>query len=648
MSQRKVSDTSPKPTPLSSLRLSRIDNELNDNLKSEHNLNYDSIPSSNSSIKDNNQNQFNLDIDDIYTTADFKNKDKSKSKLVVSKEDLKKASELTSLFLDTRKILRADCNIVDSNNDDSLKISSNSSISRNTIIRAEKVKTMIGVKYFYIQRMYEWNESHKESNEHPGVEGVYNPLQILRNRKIRSKYKEYPKPLHLKTLPLACNVFSKYNQPEYNHHRKKPWRMVYAIELNEIIGDTRWRTNHWHELKDPKGNLWFPIKKEKKRDLLKQRLHDKLFDENTTDDEKVKKHRRGRSSVTTTSGSDSEGGIYLFNRISRSKSPRKKHKMKDKMKNIYKGDSSSSSDINVETNSENPLNSQFFKRVNVNLNHSDSSDEIQQQQQNQQQQQPNQQLQQQPSQVPPIITINPTSPPEIGSISNVEFQRSTRKPSQEMIENIENEKPPLNCVEVIDQREKDFVKIQSNLNYFQQCCELKRQYLINIYPVNLELISGKVEYITKDQIFHIFNLISVINDELFPNYEELYLGFIEESKSIIHMINDNYNIKIDTLLSSSDRCLSEINATLSLDLRKINEELDNLENSMIKNKTIRGELKLLHHHHSGDSSGNYKFLYLCLENFIIVLLRVIWVIVNVLNVFIWIIRLVWKMIRLFI
>lgn len=33
--------------------------------------------------------------------------------------------------------------------------------------------------------------------------------------------------------------------------------MMWAIDLNEFVGDSRWRVNHWHELRDAKGNLWF-------------------------------------------------------------------------------------------------------------------------------------------------------------------------------------------------------------------------------------------------------------------------------------------------------------------------------------------------------------------------------------------------------
>ena len=83
---------------------------------------------------------------------------------------------MTSIFLDTRKLLNAEYNVIDQKTDISGKtgdgsIASKIKISRGTLIRAEKVKTTLAVKYLYIQRIYEWAENHQDNNEHPGVEG---------------------------------------------------------------------------------------------------------------------------------------------------------------------------------------------------------------------------------------------------------------------------------------------------------------------------------------------------------------------------------------------------------------------------------------------------------------------------------------------
>lgn len=145
-------------------------------------------------------------------------------------------------------------------------------------------------------------------------------------------------------------------------------------------------------------------------------------------------------------------------------------------------------------------------------------------------------------------------------------------------------------------------------------------------------------------MYEILLCMSQINDEHLPAYEQLYLGFMEEIKSVIHMVNDVYSVKIDTLLSSSDRSISEINASLSLDLRKITEKLDQLDFSLNKNIFKKAILK-----RKGEHSHNvgliYKILYSCLENIIVVLLRVIWIVVNIYKFLRYIVKLIFRILK---
>ena len=45
----------------------------------------------------------------------------------------------------------------------------------------------------------------------------------------------------MQTIPLACNVFSKHNAHHKHEnsaipgHRKKHWKMMWAIDLNEFV-----------------------------------------------------------------------------------------------------------------------------------------------------------------------------------------------------------------------------------------------------------------------------------------------------------------------------------------------------------------------------------------------------------------------------
>ncbi|RCK55695.1 Maintenance of telomere capping protein 4 [Candida viswanathii] len=641
----------------------------------------------------------------------------------ITKEELKKASELTSIFLDTRKLLSVERNVVDPTSDTPEKFEqdslSNIKISRGTLIRAEKVKTTLAVKYLYIQRTYEWSENHKETNEHPGVEGVYNPIQIIRNRKIRNKYNEHPQPLiHMKTIPLACNVFSLHNaETRYDAssgHKKKNWKMMWAIDLNEFVGDPRWRINHWNELKDPHGNLWFPdptqdeerhspaqsaTSSRKKIFTLRSKHGDKLTDEELSqfdshDDDEFRgiKLRNQNRKLSHEAGSSSDTELHNF-KITRSKSP-KRHKIKNKMKKFYNsgagsanggGDSSSSSNAINEfgtteeklayaekqaaierqaTAESDPLSKQFFKRLTP-PTHDDSDS-------------------------PPLelsvpqIRVEPTSPSiktdndwmlDINlkqTVLEVEFLPSDKRGNGDLHvrthsssdggasgsaitgdegyddERAENDNDAdaearrAECNAIFDEREATFRNIVGNLDYFQQYLNLRSQYLLTTYPNYLEVVDKTAKEITHYSIYEILSTISKINDDYIPGYEDLYSGFMEEIKSVIHMVNDVYSVKIDTLLSTSDRSISEINASLSLDLRKITEKLDYLDQSINTNVF---HSTLLKKKRVSNVGWIYKFLYSCLENAIIVLLRSIWIVVNIYKAIKYVFVAIWKFIK---
>ncbi|KAG7662424.1 uncharacterized protein J8A68_004072 [[Candida] subhashii] len=587
----------------------------------------------------------------------------------VSKHDLRKAGELASLFLDTRNILRADCNIIDPlantaspDSPTSPKLGNGNthkgiSISRSTQFRAEKVKAMLGMKYMYIERIYEWRLAHsgeQNRNEHPGVEGVYNPLQIIRNRKIRAKHGEFPNPLPA-SIPLACNVFSRRNRDprlQSKNSTKRPWRMIWAVELDEFVGDPRWRAHHWHELRNSRGELWFPPpgggNKSKK---LTKRLHDKLFDSNNNNNSGVSSlssdedqgssikrplHTRSRSAGTTTSDSD----IHLI-KISRSKSPSKKKKLRHKMKKLYQGTSStggggnssssgnsennpnsstssnvfndeqSTTDQQVNSDGVDQLSTQMFKRVN--LSH-DTESMDNEDSDNGQQQDINDMAS---VHIVPTIMVDPVASPSQQvdhSIQDVEFVSTQKRASEieqasspeegedntgegeeengEVVSGEEDEISPEHCRLMIDQNEQDFSEIYTNLQDVNHSIILHRNFLMYIYPIYLELVQHKVDDITHKRIYEIFDQMSNINEDQLPVYEELYRGFLDEIKSVIHMVNDNYSVKIDTLLSSSDRAISEINALLSLELRKVTERLDILDSS-VHSKNIQSNYNII-------------------------------------------------------
>ncbi|CCF59319.1 hypothetical protein KAFR_0G02870 [Kazachstania africana CBS 2517] len=136
-------------------------------------------------------------------------------------------------------------------------------VPKSTRLKAEKVKIYLDFYYTLIARCVSVGE---EDIEHKGVEGVYNPLQTIRNRRLRKKtgYDLNTRKLSFyKTPIIAILQFSKSNP----HRKKYKW----FVDVNEKYGDITWRTSHWPDLLDPDGNLWFGASHEKKRKKKKSK-----------------------------------------------------------------------------------------------------------------------------------------------------------------------------------------------------------------------------------------------------------------------------------------------------------------------------------------------------------------------------------------
>lgn len=85
---------------------------------------------------------------------------------------------------------------------------------------------------------------------HENIDGVYNPLQIIRNRRSRKKQlnESLSTGLFLPKTPLiAVKEFSK------NEKYTTPW----FVDISEKEIDKIWRNSHWEELTDRKGRFWF-------------------------------------------------------------------------------------------------------------------------------------------------------------------------------------------------------------------------------------------------------------------------------------------------------------------------------------------------------------------------------------------------------
>lgn len=547
----------------------------------------------------------------------------------------KEISQLASLLLDTKKVGQ-DHDLVQPPTEDTKH--SRVVASSSTLARADKVRTMLGLKYLYVHRVYEWLESSKEIS-YPGVEGVYNPLQIIRNRKVRAKHKEYPRQLAIKLLPLPCNAFSSHNDS------KRSWRMLWGIDLNELINDTAWRQDRWHELKNPKGELWFPRRSKSNdssleipghRHNLRKRLHEKLFADEASVGSKELKSLSLNSSLT-----DEDDNKYLF-QISRARlpNPRRRDQIKQSVRRrarkLYLGSSPSTSELESEDDfDEKPqqedLNKQLFKRV---LPVSPSQEELGP-------------LDEVPKQkmTPPEIFVETDN--DVKKVPFKALQRSHFDPDEliEVVTDNDVESTHISA-ELLEACDNDVCITRSKFSYFQGVIDFKVHYMTNLYPELINRLLMMMKQIVDEDLVNL-NLSAVeIHDDILPTYELFYNGFNDEIKSVLHEINDNYSVRIDNLLSSSDRLIGEVNTSISHELRKVNEKLDRLNNSFFGGM-MASALKDTDYVNITDS-GNKQVLYFILENCIVITLRIVWVLANIVRVVLFIFRIIWKFIRLFI
>lgn len=83
--------------------------------------------------------------------------------------------------------------------------------------------------------------------EYPGVQDVFNPLQIMRDRRIRKKAGESLRKGSIAWVKMPSQSFSKYSKQH----------LIWQINPYEYTGDLEWRKQHWNELRGPDGKLWF-------------------------------------------------------------------------------------------------------------------------------------------------------------------------------------------------------------------------------------------------------------------------------------------------------------------------------------------------------------------------------------------------------
>lgn len=578
--------------------------------------------------------------------------------------DIKKARQLVSIYLNTRNTMRADFNVVDPIADSTISGTEDNSsrsedmfrVSRSTFTRAEKVKTMLSLKYLYIQKTYDWLIHNKDTNIHAGVEGVYNPLQVIRNRGMRYKGGEKRRIWTTNSLTLASSAFSSHN---IHNNSKKKWTLVWEVDIYELLYDMSWRNSHWHELKRPDGSLWFPdlSKSNHRHHRIKdsKKLHDRLF--NDHDDGKL------AMGSMDTSGVAHNSSDQLFNML---KGRTKKHKKRQNARkasfNSFHSSQSSMSydglltDDQQKSSTSTSLRNTFspvLELASDNQKDDDASykltfDVKRQYTENS----PSDSLQD-----PKNVSSEKELDPKEFSITSVPFQpieskKISNPPSAATLElksylnsqDVQNNTKDMNKQDLIYDHYRSII---IDLKYFNQVLSNRSFYLRTVHPALCSSLENKLNDIIYRQIKDMRELVVHIDGDFLSAYESLYNGFLEEIRSLIHVINDDYSVRVDNLMSNSDRSIGEITTSLSLELRKTNERLDKLNTSLfgsIVNETLSDSslsIKIM------DSDSN-RILYFFLENVIVVLLRTTWIVANIYRLFRGIIRILWNILYVFI
>ncbi|GEQ69401.1 hypothetical protein JCM33374_g3073 [Metschnikowia sp. JCM 33374] len=186
--------------------------------------------------------------------------------------------------------------------------------------------------------------------------------------------------------------------------------------------------------------------------------------------------------------------------------------------------------------------------------------------------------------------------------------------------------------------------VGNSVKYLSVVSFLNTNFLESVYPVLLNSTISKLDTLLNEEMNRLLRSINRANCVVIPGRESLYRGFIEEAKSITHLANDHCAVKIDNLLSATDRSYGELNTSLIMELRKTNEKLDKLDRSLFSG-VIRSSATIDERSQNYDLA-DHKFLYIALENAIVVFLRLVWIGVNIVKPVFVFVKFLWKLVML--
>ena len=553
-------------------------------------------------------------------------------------DTVKKVKELTNILLDTRFIIRTEHNFFDPVSEsgygkEAINESPDIKISRSTMVRAEMVKQALGMKYYHIQRVSDWKREHNNSSIYDRAKTVYNPLQVIRNRAIRAKYHDTINTPFVRSAPLACNVFSSHNKKK---DRKNGWKFLWAVDVGELVGDMNWRRTHWHELRKSNGELWFPpsangyssqsSNNDDSIKLLTERMTEEMSREEFTKESNgmdtgallpallmgesfsnnVSSENLRRNSKRESYGKQSETSPSSM--LSSSDEDRSYFNLKGSLE-----PHESASPV-VQKNGHLRPHEKENGTINADSkNINSSSDRL----------------------VVPTIKINSNYDSNDESTAMADENIPTQKENKEQSKNDDGWSPDgvsLNSqttnAKILESADESMRAIEHNVSSFEMSLILKHNFLSNIEPtlncsVDLILLQILDERLPKSH-----QIMSEIDENQLPRYNSQTLNLYDEAKEVLHNINEEHLIKVDNLLSNTDRSIGEINTSMALELKKANERLGRLNNSLF-GKFVTTQLENRRQNMGLSETWSTSFLYLLLENLIVAMLRCIWILTNI-------------------
>ncbi len=604
-----------------------------------------------------------------------------------------------------------------------------------TIARVEKIKSMLSLHYISIGQYQELPDpsllksitNGSVAKLQPGVDGVYNPLQIIRNRelKVRTGYLNpslygnsetghhhhgdrhgdrhgdhhsdisstspvtyfvpsvlknsqipYTKVLGFKPLPLPSTVFST-NPKE---------KLLWEVDIFEAATDLSWRIYYRSMMKDRNGNLLFPNDDP-------QEGGNNVLSKNESDNFSSLKIRSYNDAIIEYENAykeDSDDEVDDINnnnikqRRSRSKSPFKIVKKSEKdlkilnLKALLKKDKSKSdnededdtgyeaehdNNLGVIENTDDKLGISFkpiYEHNPLQLTNSGISSPASLENLSTMKDisivsvKKKKELEVLPNNLAGskervyMTEISGTTGNGIQSVlpngktesikSNHHSNMGSAAPSDEEMLGAGNAVGVKNkSVSPLTQEEEEFVL--AIYRYYTQLQHIKSVLKVGI----LNLLSKPQEF---DHFFNTtldtlkssikqFDDNNDISSTLIPKYDTI----LEEANTSLDIVKDkfinDYTPRMDTLLSQSERLMGEVNMSLNLRCGKLNERLEKLNDLHPSNLIYKQNGVLI------------RLGYWALENFIIITLWCIWVIVSFLRIWKNLILFVFKFLKLF-